>query len=369
LIPEARSGYLAGVIRLRPILLVTLVLGMAAVPALAAEDDDPPPDKQVEWRILRAEAYGRENPWDPVGLRELYLEAAQALEPGTPERDIASERARELDAKVKEAYRLLRDALDGPPALSTEQTRRLAHQLADDLENKHALIRRRAAAYLGRLRSDEVAHLMVPRLAKETDPEALDALRAALREIRGPKVCDELGTRLRSEKIAVQRLALELLAEILAMTPRQHARHPSIAIGYFAFSRHSEIVVEALSVLERAGGPGVWGLMNAITLRDHTLRLRVIRALGNTGEGRAADVLGTFLVFGLKGRKHSLKKAAADAIVKIGMPTIPWLLRHFEDPRRRQWTKFVVYKITGKSFEYADQLKAWWSRMKPKEEK
>ena len=46
----------------------------------------------------------------------------------------------------------------------------------------------------------------------------------------------------------------------------------------------------------------------------------------------------------------------------IGLPAVPWLVRYLEDPNFRQWTKRVLYDITGQSFERADEVIEWWGK-------
>ena len=61
------------------------------------------------------------------------------------------------------------------------------------------------------------------------------------------------------------------------------------------------------------------------------------RALGNTGEGRAAVALVRYLDVGAKDLQAEYKQAAVASLTRIGLPIIPWMVRYLEDPNCRQW--------------------------------
>jgi len=315
--------------------------------------------------LQEAEAYEKAHPHDKVGQRDLYESVLSALEPDSASWQAVKERLRALETGLTEAYRVLRKS-NPRPELSNREVRKLATQLKKDLRSRHADVRLRAAQYLGLLDSTAGAQDLVNALANEKEGRVADAIAAALIEIGGDEVCKMIGRVIPKAGLDAQKRGLHILRELMQESDEKEDKAASLVLGGFVLGRSRTVTASALTILEQAGGIGSWGLMRAVQIGDHQMKLRIIASLGRAGEGRAAVVLGGFLDIGVKGLQQQYKIAAAAAIKQIGVGTVPYLVRFIEDPKRRHWAKKCLYDITGQSFERADQVWAWWGRYGPK---
>ncbi|MCU0727248.1 MAG: HEAT repeat domain-containing protein, partial [Planctomycetes bacterium] len=266
------------------------------VPALPP----PPPPEAVKDHIRHAEEYAKAHPWDLPGVRDLYLDIVAHTPPGTEAYETALKRAAELDGRLKKAYRLLRNEDPDTLDLSGAETRSLVKNLADDLKHREPDVRKRAAEYLGLLGSGDAARVLVDLFTREKSDEVKLAVLDALSRIGGFKTIRELGRLSGGNDAADQIDALKIL-EMLAERSEAEGRHASEVVGGFVKAKDDRVAEQALSALEAMGAKGLFGLGAAVQVKNLARRLRVIEALGKTGDGRAAGYLGPFLVFGAKG--------------------------------------------------------------------
>jgi len=334
-------------------------LALAQEPPAGKETSPPPTWPQV---LAEIEEYGKRFPDDVVGLRDRYLDARLGFAVGSEAHGVATARIEALDEKVGEAYRAVRPSSGGAAPPDERKKRKLALVIARDLKKRSRFARLRAAEYLARLACDSAAPGLVRQLRREEQERVRKAIVAALVAVGGPKVGEMIELKLRDAKRPARMAGLDVLEALIAPSEEEEDKRASLAVGAFVFDRDPDVVERALTILAKAGGLGVWGLIKATSIADHQLKLRVIRALGDTGEGRAAAALATFLDIGAKERRAEYKEAAVESIEKIGLPAVPWLVRYLEDPNCRQWTKRVLYDITGQSFERADEVLEWWGR-------
>jgi hypothetical protein len=344
--------------------VVTFLLLLLPVPAFA---QDAPLDPLAVLQGI--EAWGKKHPHDLVGLREKYLDARDGMAADTEPRRFAEKRIAELDEKVPSAYRKLRPTIAASPRISVKEKRKIALVISRDLKSRHGDVRSRAIAYLTRLASDAAAPRLVAQLVVEKDASIRKAIGAALEAIGGPNVCDLISHKVPDAKAEARNIALNVLEVLVRESSEEEDRRASYALGAFVYSKDAETAERALVILEKAGGVGVFGLMKAVGIGDHQLKLRVIRDLGRTGEGRAAAALGTFLDYGAKDRQAEYKVAATASIEKIGIHAVPWMIRFLDDPNCRQRTKYILYRITGQSFERPDEVRIWLGRHKAELEK
>jgi HEAT repeat protein len=345
------------------LLIAGLALSLLSLPAPAedppAEEKKPPTHRQV---LAALESYAEKHPEDLVGIRDRYLDARAKLPIDSAAFSAATQRIDELDEEVAEAYRLVRPSEGDPPKLSERKRAKTALRIARDLKKRASLVRQRAAEYLGRLGCDSGAAGLVRRLGREKEEAVRAAIVKALVAIGGPKVGELIQYKLFGAARDVEMAALDVLEALIAESDDAEDKRASLAAGRFVFAKDPDVVERALMVLMKAGGEGVWGLIMAAGVGDHQLKLRVIRALGQTGEGRAAVALVRYLDVGAKGLQAEYKKAAVASLRRIGVPIVPWLVRYLEDPNCRQWTKRVLYDVTGQSFERAEEVLEWWGR-------
>ncbi len=319
------------------------------------------PAQAVADHLKHAEEYGKSHPYDRPGLRDLYLDILGHAAPGSPEYEAALRRVSELNAGLKKAYRLLRDEDPDTLDLSGAEERSLVKSLAEDLKSREPDARVRAAQYLGLLSSGEAARPLVAALRREKVDAVREGILSALDAIGGYRVVTELATLSSGDDSALKLKALEVL-DVIANRSSAEARHASRSIGAFVSGKDDAVADKALAALGAMGANGLFGLGEAVMVKNLSRRLRVVEALGACGDGRAAGYLGPFLVFGAKGDLRTLQQAAVAAITSLGRPAVPHLARFMGNPSLRQWTAYVLRQVTGESFESEEAVRAWWSR-------
>jgi len=330
--------------------------------APAPPDPAPRKDSLVE-HLEFAEKYEREHPYDQAHARDLYLDILEHAQPGTEVYEKAIKRVSVLNTTLKEAYRRLRNADMDTLKMAGHEERRIVHSLSKDLGNKERDVRLRAAEYLGLLNSGDGARHLVKLLQKEKDPDIRDMILAALARIGGSKTCAELGKLGKIRKEAVQMEALQVL-ETLAGRSAVEGRYASEAMGRFVTAKSDLVADQAINALAAMGGDGIYGLLVASGVKNHERKLAVIRALGDTGDGRAAGGLGPYLLMGAKGKTRLYRDAAEEALKKIGEEVVPYLARFMGNPRAGVYVRYVLRQITNQHFKNEAAAKAWWKRRK-----
>jgi HEAT repeat protein len=331
-------------------------------PAPDAPPPAPPPEA-VKDHIRNAEEYAKAHPYDLAGIRDLYLDIVEHMPPGTEAYETALKRAAELESRLKKAYRVLRNEDPDTLDLSGAETRSLVKNLADDLKDGEPDVRKRAAQYLGLLGSGDAARVLVDLFTREKSDDVRLAVLDALSRIGGYKVIRELG-RLSGGKDSPGQIDALKILEMLAERSEAEGRHASEAVGGFVSVKDDVVAEQALSALGAMGAKGLFGLGAAVQVKNLSRRLRVIEALGKTGDGRSAGYLGPFLIFGAKGDLRKQQEAAKAAVLALGKPGVPHLARFVNHPSLRQWTKYLLFQITGVNFESEEAVKGWWSRNK-----
>lgn len=332
-------------------------------PSRPSEENPAPPPQEdgIEEHLKYAEEYAREHPFDLPGIRDLYLDILEHAQPGSAPYVTALKKISDLNSRMKGFYRRLRDEDPDQLDLSGTEERRLVFALSKDLKDREADVRLRAAEYLGLLGCGDAARHLVKQVEHEDEAAVREMIFVALERIGGSKVTEEVKELRKGRDEEIQRSALALLEKFAGRSDVE-ARYASMALGEFIFSRFDPIVNETIGMLEGLGPKGVYGLANGITVRDHQQKLRIIAALGKTGDGRAAGPLSNLLIFGSKGRLDEYKRAAMEAIKQIGRPGVPYLAAAVDHPRLRQWTKALLREMTGVNFESGAAVKAWWER-------
>jgi len=323
--------------------------------------DPEPRQSPVEEHIEFAKAYEKDHPYDLAGIRDLYLDLLEHALPGSAEYAFAIRRVSHYNGLLKEGYRLLRNEDPDTLKLSGSEERKLVHNLSKDLKSKHADVRLRSAEYLGLLGSGDGSRHIVGALKREKEQACVDMMFDALLKIGGSKTTKQLGGIRKWKKEDLERRAIETLAAMIERSEIER-RYASITLGEFIFSKSKAIRRETLTILKGLGPDGTLGLMNAVMVPDHNMRLEIIRALGASGDGRAGQVLGVLLMGGVKGRPRELRTAAVDALKQIGRPCVPYLAAGVEHHRNGPYVRYVLFEITGKRFKSKAGVLAWWKR-------
>ncbi|MHC4472957.1 MAG: HEAT repeat domain-containing protein [Planctomycetota bacterium] len=334
-----------------------------AGPAPAAPKPREPDEDPVEKNMKYAEDYARAHPYDLAGIRDLYLDILAHTQPGSAAYVSALKRISDVNSRMKDFYRRLRDEDPDELDLTGGEERQMVHELSKDLKEKEADVRLRAAEYLGLLGSGDGARHLTAALKKEKDDRVKEMIFASLARLGGSKTTKELAKLRRERKEWIQVGAISVLEKMVRRSPVE-GRHAALSLGEFVFSRFDTVANQALGLLEGLGKGGTLGLMNAAGIKDHQKKLRIIRALGNTGEGRAAAVLGAFLIGAAKGRYREYRTAAEEALKKIGKSTVPHLARFVDHNRNGPYARYVLRQITGVFFKTGDAARRWWERNK-----
>jgi HEAT repeat protein len=328
--------------------------------------EGPGPTQGPEDAFKAAERYERKNPADVSGALERYREfMARFPDPDSGLFSKALERSSVLNSRLKDAYRELRqedpDALD-PKRILSPSEKVLVVRLTRDLKESSPDVRRRAAIDLGLLGSGEAAYHLVNVLKKEKDPGVAQAIRESLVKIGGKRTTEQIEKLIRERTPEGQLTAIQLLLDIGRKHPVQ-GRYAGIALAAFVHSRFEEAgraAFDALKGLGRSGG--VDGLMEAVREQraPKGRRLALIDALGNSGEPRAATALARFLV---KKGDRGLRDASIDALKRLGVETVPYLIPFLSSPQQNTIVGWALRQITGMNFSSKARLwDEWWKR-------
>jgi HEAT repeat protein len=347
------------------LLLITMSLVFSAPAVRAAPDRDPlPPPPDIVRRLQQIETSPSRDPEDLLSLRDRYRDLLGETTPGSAAHGAVSARIAEVEKSLPDAYAVLRD---GPRAgLSRQDQVRLAAGLGPHLRHASPAVRLGAVEYLRRLASEAGVHALGNALRTESDRRVADAMLAALVDIGGEKVSRLLWRDY--GHLDDEPLVLRIQGALVQLAGRPgDGAHASKALGRFVGHPSERVAAVALRHLTRLGRLGAPGLMEGALLprRFHDRKLECIALLGTAGVGESADVLGRFLIFGAKDLQHELKIAAVAALIRIGRPAVPHLIRFVDHPRCKQWTKYVLWRITGAGgLEYPEQVRSWWDRHK-----
>ncbi len=334
-----------------------------------------PAKKTLEQSFAEAEAYAKAHKADTAGIMERYqgVMAAHPEATGHALFQKAVERAGQANAALKDVYRALRN--EDPDSLrgaESDDVGRMVLVLKRDLGSQDAAVRERAARYLGLLGSREGIYPLVAAMKGEAEEQALRALGDAVVAIGGVKAAEHLG-KLRDDKRLAGR-ALDLLTRMTSKNAVDR-RLAIREVGGFAMAKDDAVASKAVDFLVGIGAEGAHGLVQALDTNRVEVRLKVIEALGATGNPKVAGPLANFLIFGADNNINTkrCKDAAYAAILSIGEPAVPYLFRGLRSATTKQWTGELLRKITGQMFSSSrpGDWVNWWKSSHPdwKEEK
>lgn len=326
------------------------------------------PPANLEQAVLAAEGWERDHEADAPGVMQRWHEAmARFMDRWSQDAWIrAAERAGAARNALKDLYRTLReadpDALESP---ESPEVTRLLIVLGRELASQDSALREKAARVLALVGAGEATVLLGKAVRQETEPQARNAMIAALADLGGHRGAKELAS-LRSQK----GFEKEGFDGLVRMSGR-NALDRSIAlrqIGGFAQASDEATANRAVDHLIAAGPAGARGLEEALGCPVVAVRLRVMEALAATKDPRSARPLANFLVNNPEsdGAKRSLE-GARKAIQSFGEPAVPHLFPALRNPRTRLVTGDLLRAITGAQIgtgNVADWVE-WWKKKHP----
>jgi len=287
---------------------------------------------------------------------------AQHSDPSLPEYATALERRQELDRKLKDVYRTLRD--DDPAELADKDdatTRRLVKQLLEDLApGNDEAVRMRAADYLGSLGSSAAVKPLIVILREEKAGNVADSCAEALAAIGGRTTCNRL-VRIRADEF-MQGYVVEILGTIV----RRGGPEGRIAgenLAEYVLKRDESLQAGAVESLHEAGKSGALGLAMLVHTAPPATREDLIKHVGKQGEPRTAEFLGHFMKAGTGGVEKKHARAARIAIESFGKPCVKYLIPVLDDENASVWTGEILRRLTGAKLK-SDKRKKWerWYR-------
>lgn len=346
----------------------TPAAGAPPVPPAATE----PPKQTIEEAFAEAENYAKKHRADHAGILRRFLDITSRFPDQTshPLYQKATKRAGAASAKLKEAYRKLRD--DDPGSLKNaddDETKRTVLALARDLNNADPAVRKQAAAMLGDVGSGEACYPLQDRMKKEKEADVVKAMAEALVAIGGRRTIQQLHG-LRDDALGA--VALDCLQRLTAANPVDR-RLAIEEIGAFALARDGAVASRAVDFLVGVGKEGAYGLVKALDTRSTEVRLKIIPALGATNNPKVARPLARFLLLGDNPNTVACRNAAHDAIKPLGEAAVPYLFAGLRDSSTKAHTALLLREITGQMFSMSrpGDWVNWWKSTHPdwKEEK
>jgi HEAT repeat protein len=345
-----------------------------AAPVPAAPPKAPgPPAPAVESLMAAAEEYERKHRFDLPGIQARYLKVV-AADPdlSSPLARKAAENAGELESRLKDAYRLLRnedpDSLKG---MTNVRIKGMVIAVARDLPDPDPAVRERAARTIGLLANLEGVYYLANALKKETEAAPADAMVEALVRIGGLKSADALAD-LKDDARHAER-ALAALIRLSKRNPVDR-RIAATRMARFVGARDDELFDRMFKTLQGMGPEGVVGLAAALDHGTTYPRLiKVIGALADTKEPGVARVLSRYFQQGRGGGDDQVRDAAMKAVKKLAKPenageaVIPRLFYAVRNVATRVFTTQVLQEITGRGYTVKEwgSWSNWWLESHP----
>jgi hypothetical protein len=325
------------------------------------------PRKTIEQAFKEAEEYARKHKADVAGVMQLWQEllAAFAEQTAHPLFAEAAKRAGEASGKLKDVYRKMRDAdPDSLKNVDSAEVVRMLLVLGRDLASQDSAVRERAAKTIGALGSGEGVYPLVKMMRKEPEPQALLAEGNAVVAIGGRKAAEQLGGLRDDAKLGAK--AYDWLTKLTAKNPVDR-RMAIKEIGGFALVKDEALAAKAVDFLVGLGAEGAAGLMEALNANSVETRLKVIEALGKTGNPKVARPLGNFLLEGDIENTKRCREAAIAAVKAIGVDATPYLFPCLNNTPTKRWTGFLLREITGQMIGSGrpGDWQTWWKKTHP----
>ena len=336
----------------------------------------PPPAPAIptlDTLFAAAEAYEKEHRFDTPGIHGRWLRVVATYpDSADPRVRTAAEKAGAAEAKLKDAYRLLRnedpDALKGA---SSVKLRGFVIVVSRDLVSPDTALRTRAARTLGLIGHPEGAYELKKALEKETEDEPADVMADAMFRIGGRKGADALADFKAHPKHAGRALdALITLARRNSVDRRIAAKEMARFMG----ARDESLFEKMLATQKSLGQDGIHGLAACTEHNTTASRLvAVCQAMGDSKEPAVARVLAKYFQPGRGPQDAAIREAAMSAVREMfkkencGDAVIPHLFVGLRNGATRGYTTMLLQELTGQKFEVKawNQWSAWWRRGHP----
>ncbi len=323
--------------------------------------------------LAEAEDYERRHPHDVPGMQERYLLVSGA-DPSlaNPVVRKALDRVGELEGRLKDAYRVLRDgdpdALEG---MTDVRIKGMVTVVARDLASRDPAVRERAAKTLGLLSHAEGIHALKKALDKEEEGACVEASLQALVLIGGKKGADAIG-----DFVGHERHSGAALGAMIRMTARNPVdrRIAAKEMSRWMSARDEGLWERMMTALRGLGVDGLHGLAACCDRNTTPARLvAVIKELSRTKEPAVARVLARYFRPGGAPGDEAIRAAALDAVrtmakkENLGEAVIPHLFVGLRHRETRYQTTLLLQELTGKDFTVKNwgSWSAWWKSTHP----
>jgi hypothetical protein len=347
--------------------------GAPPAPAPAAPPPAAPAIPTLDTLFAAAEAYEKEHRFDTPGIHGRWLRVV-ATYPDSPDPRVrtAAEKTGAAEAKLKDAYRLLRnedpDALKGATSV---KLRGFVIVVSRDLVSPDSALRTRAARTLGLIGHPEGAYELKKALEKEAEDEPADAMADAMFRIGGRKGADALADFKAHPKHAGRALeALVTLARRNSVDRRIAAKEMARFMG----ARDESLFEKMLATQKSLGQDGIHGLAACTEHNTTASRLiAVCQAMGGSKEPAVARVLAKYFQPGRGPQDAAIRDAAMNAVREMfkkencGEAVIPHLFVGLRNGATRGYTTMLLQELTGQKFDVKawNQWSAWWRQRHP----
>jgi len=229
-----------------------------------------------------------------------------------------------LTKTLQEAHPIIRGRV--ADVLSLRKDPKTVPVLLEALKGEYYTVRTRAAIALGRIGDRQAID---PLLAALKDPE--DEVRIAaclgLGFFKDPNTFDDIATVLLDDpKIEVRQAAAKALGNTAHPAASQYlmeALHDS-----FWWYEREVAAGDLLSAIEKMGSVAVLSLIEALRDKEGTARKFAATLLGNIGDPRGIEPLGSALY----DLHHDVGEVSAQALAKFGVPSFEILVEALEHP-------------------------------------
>jgi hypothetical protein len=327
----------------------------------------------VESLFANAQEYERRHRFDLPGIHARYLRVVTTC-PDLSQDLVrkAAEKAGDLEGRLKDAYRLLRnedpDALQGA---TNVRIKAMVLTVARDLSSRDAALRERAARILGLLGHPEAVYDLSKALDKETEEAPAAAAIEALGRIGGTKGATALAD-LRSD----DRYASRALDALIALSKRNPVdrRIAAKQMGRFVGAKDEALFDRMLAAFKGMGMDGLLGLQACC--ENNTTADRLIDVIGRLSESKepaVARVLSRYLQQGRGPDDARIRDAAMNGIRKMAQPknvgdaVVPHLFPAVRNKFTRFYATQMLQEITHQLIDirHYTSWSTWWRSTHP----
>jgi hypothetical protein len=331
----------------------------------------PPPDAPALAKkgLAAIHDFEKAHAGDLPQIQKLYVKfLADFPDPALPEYVEAADRLGKVTDRMKTVFQAVakRD-LDSLSGSDTKDEKAFVFKLTTDLSSKDPDVRRRAAQLLAASRSRSATYFLA-RGITDKDEAFAKVCHDGCVVIGGSLLGENLVKLFRDAPKEKQVLAMAVFAETVKKGDFEKVNQ-SRSIGKYCLSNDYDVAVSAFDLLVSMGKLGGPGLVVALDSRAADKKAYAMTQMAAAKYYKGAGVLAErYLLEGHAAGAAYLRKAANDAIEKMGVYAVPYLVDALHGPSGR-FTGVVLSKLTGVSVETDEKQKVrdWWESHKPKD--